>query len=502
MTLLEVDRLSLSFFLQKQKVLAVDAVSFAIKKGEILGIVGESGSGKTSLALAIAGLLKDAAIEGTILYNNQPLYPMEEKKWQTLRGQEIGFIPQHPMSALTPTMKIGHQIQEGLLYHRLKSPGEAKGQAMELLALVGIEQPEICFHQYPHELSGGEKQRILIAIALACRPKLLIADEPTTALDAPLRGEILRLLQNMQTRFGMSLLIISHDEQVISPLCHRTLVMHKGKLVERAFFSKKNIVYKPPLKPRPPIPLLDVRDLSVTYARGKTTFQVVDSVSFSLYPGETLGLIGESGAGKSTLAKALLELIPRSSGRVYFEGRELCLSKQRADRRHIQLVFQDPLSSLNPCMSISQILEEPLCIHKIPYTPSDIQRVIELVSLPSSLLSRYPHTLSGGQRQRVALARTLALAPRILIFDEPISSLDPHLQGQMIELLQRLQEELHLAYLFITHDLALARHFTTHLAVMHKGKLMELGPTDIVANQNYIEESTCLGNWKKTFSSV
>ncbi|HAB99355.1 MAG TPA: ABC transporter ATP-binding protein, partial [Parachlamydiales bacterium] len=287
MTLLQVDHLSLSFSLPERTFYALRDVSFAMQPRGTLGIIGESGSGKTSLGLAIAGLLKGAAVEGSILYRNIPLYPMKEKEWQKIRGKEIGFIPQDPMSALTPTMRIGQQILEGILYHRLASPHSAKSEVLQLLDLVGIQQPEICFNQYPHQLSGGQKQRILIAIALSCRPKLLIADEPTTALDAPLRGQILRLLQDVQQRFDMGLLIISHDKKVISHLCDRTLAIQKGKCIEPIFFPEKPIFRQSPLASRSEKPLLEVQNLSVAYTQGKKIFHAVDSISFSLYPGDT-----------------------------------------------------------------------------------------------------------------------------------------------------------------------------------------------------------------------
>jgi ABC-type glutathione transport system ATPase component len=484
MILLEVKNLSVSFALPNQTVEAVTQASFTLQEGKTLGIVGESGSGKTSLALALTGLLKNGILKGSILYQNKELLLKSEKEWQKVRGREIGFISQHPMGALTPTMKIGTQIGEALLYHGFAKGHEVKEKTLELLTLVRIEQPHLRFHQYPHELSGGLKQRALLAITLACRPKLLIADEPTTALDAPLKSQIIRLLQDLQGHFNMSLLIISHDMNVVSCLADQIFIMQEGKLSKDNPPQKKQIAILKQPQALPFIkPLLEVKNLSVTYPLENKTFQAVDSVSFSLHAGETLGLIGESGAGKSTLAKALLELVPRSSGSLFFEGEELFLSQKRFLRRQLQLVFQDPVSSLNPCMSVESILKEPFLIHKIPFIQATLCHLLDLVSLPSSYLNRLPHTLSGGQRQRVALARALALAPRLLIFDEPVSSLDAQLQFQMIELLQNLQKELNLTYLFITHDLALAKSFCTHLAIMRKGKFLEFGSTEIVSGQ-------------------
>jgi ATPase components of various ABC-type transport systems, contain duplicated ATPase len=503
MILLEAKNLSISFALSNQTVQAVDQASFTLKEGKTLGIVGESGSGKTSLALALTGLLKNASLKGSLLYQNEELLLKNEKEWQKVRGREIGFIPQHPMSALTPTMKIGTQISETLLYHGLASREEVKEKTLELLTLVRIEQPELRFEQYPHELSGGLKQRALLAIALACRPKLLIADEPTTALDAPLKSQIIQLLQDLRQRFNMSLLIISHDMNVVSRLADQILVMREGKLSKDNLSPKKQTAI-----PRPPQaltfakPLLEVKNLSVTYPLENKTFQAVDSVSFSLHAGETLGLIGESGAGKSTLAKALLELVPRSSGSLFFEGEELFLSQKRSLRRHLQLVFQDPVSSLNPCMSIERILKEPFLIHKIPFTQAALHRLLDLVSLPSSYLNRLPHTLSGGQKQRVALARALALTPRLLIFDEPVSSLDSELQFQMIELFQNLQKELNLTYLFITHDLALAKSFCTHLAIMRKGEFLEFSSTETISNRPKHAYTAWLLNQGEALSQV
>lgn len=480
MILLQVNDLSISYLLSGQKMPVISGASFTLRAGETLGLIGESGSGKTSLALALAGLLKPNEVQGSILYQNEELLPIEEQKWRRIRGKEIGFIPQHPMNALTPTLRLGDQVGEPLFYHGLSDRKELKRKTLELFDLAGIDEPELRFDQYPHMLSGGLKQRALIAMAASCRPKLLIADEPTTALDAPLKSMIIDLLQNLQRRFNMGLIVISHDGEVISRLTGRALILQDGRLSETKVYRKNEVIFLPrkTSASSEKIPLLEVCGLSVSYPQKNEILKAVDSVSFSLYSGETLGLLGESGAGKSTLAKALLELVPRSSGFLYFQGRKLVLSKERSMRRHLGLAFQDPLSSLNPTMSIRRLLEEPFLIHKISCTEAKLKGLLDLVSLPSCFLNRFPHTLSGGQRQRVALARALALSPKLLMFDEPISSLDQRLQEHIVELLQKLQNELDLAYLFITHDLKLARSFCTHLAVMHKGKLVEYGATE------------------------
>ncbi|MDP1608027.1 MAG: ABC transporter ATP-binding protein [Chlamydiales bacterium] len=478
--LLQIDQLSVRFPLLERKVLAVDNVSFSLKPKESLGIFGQSGSGKTSLALAILRLLNGAEISGSVLYKGQDLLSMSEKNLCSIRGKEIGFISQHPTSALNPTMKIGQQIGETFSCHRIFHSHEIKEKTLELLKLVGIKEPALCAKQYPHELSGGLKQRVLIAIALSCNPKILIADEPTTALDYPLQLQIIQLLQDLQYRFSMGLIVISHDPRILSQLCNRLLVMEKGEIGQQKDisefialpFQQTEQRNSPHIAP----PLLDVQHLSASYSRGHTIVKALDDVSFSLQPGTTLSVIGESGAGKSTLAKALLGFLPHT-GEIYFKGKKLGSRKNRALRRDIQIVFQDPVLSLNPRMSVKELLEEPFSIQKQAYSAQSIAHLLELVQLPSSLLFRLPHQLSGGQRQRVNIARALALHPDLIIFDEPFSSLDSFLQIQMAELLQKLQKEFNLTYLFISHDLPLAIHLSTHLAVLHKGKLVEIGDT-------------------------
>ncbi|MBX9743824.1 MAG: ATP-binding cassette domain-containing protein, partial [Chlamydiales bacterium] len=371
-------------------------------------------------------------------------------------------------------------IAEAFSCHELAGSNEIKEKTLELLDVVGIKQPALCAKQYPHELSGGLKQRVLIAMALSCNPKILIADEPTTALDYPLQLQIIQLLQHLQYRFSMGLIVISHDPRITSQLCDRLLVLEKGKIAQQRDIPEFVTLPFQQSKPRASShiapPLLDVQFLSASYSKGWTIVKVLDNINFSLQPGTTLSLIGESGAGKSTLAKALLGLLSHT-GQIYFKGKKLEANKNRSLRKDMQIVFQDPVLSLNPRMNVKQLLEEPFLIQKEAYSTQSINCLLELVQLPASLLSRLPHQLSGGQRQRVSIARALALHPALLIFDEPFSSLDSFLQIQMTELLQNLQKEFNLTYLFISHDLPLAIHLSTHLAVLHKGKLIEMGNT-------------------------
>lgn len=424
---------------------AVKGISFEVKPGETVGIVGGSGSGKSAAMLGLTGLIPAS---GKIELNRK----------------HLGMIFQDPFSSLNPTMKIGRQVMDGMHCKNRET------KALELLELVGIPD---AFNKYPHELSGGQRQRAMIAGALACNPRLLIADEPTTALDVTTQKQILDLLKKMKDHFQMSLILISHDLKVISSMADRVLVMLDGQVVEQGTVDE---VMQNPQHPYTQMllgsrekmsstsaalnkePILQVTNLTKRY---KTN--VVDRVSFSIEKGETLGLVGESGCGKSTLSRMLVGLIPPTSGQIAFFGKRM------------QMIFQDPYGSLNPRMTVKQILDEPLTIQGLP---SRADELLELVALPKECKDRLPKEFSGGQRQRIAIARALALNPDLLICDEALSALDASTQLQIIHLLQRLQKELGLTYLFIAHDLAMVRMISNRVAVMNEGKIVEMGSVE------------------------
>lgn len=479
MTLLKIEELSVSY----QKVEAVKGVSFQIAEGESIGIVGESGSGKSTVVQAIMGL-SSGQVTGNIEW-------MGEKK--------VGMIFQDPLTSLNPTMRIGDQIAEGMIFQRIATPKEARAKAIELLHLVGIREPEIRFRQYPHELSGGMRQRVLIAMALCCNPRLLIADEPTSALDVTVQAQILDLIKRMRCLFQMSLLLISHDFAVVAHCCESILVMYQGQIVERG--SVEEVLHhprhpytqmlihsipridRPKSKPLPavsyternnepiPYPLIEAKQVSKVFKLGKKTIRAVDRVNLQIQKGEILGLVGESGSGKSTLGRILLGLMTPTEGEVLYETTPVT---QLLPRR-MQMIFQDPYSSLNPRMTIGAILTEPTHIHGLP---NRVDELLDQVGLPLNSKQRYPHEFSGGQRQRIGIARALALNPQFLICDEPISALDVTIQAQIIELLLQLKKELHLTILFIGHDLGAVRYLSDRVAVMHQGKIVETGSAD------------------------
>ena len=498
--LLSIEQLSVSFQQGEHTTTAVKQVSLEIQAGETL--VGESGSGKSVTANAILRLLPDSArIQGTIRYQQQDLLALSESALQQIRGNQIAMIFQEPMSSLNPLHRIGKQISEILLQHQGLSKSAAHAQALELLRLVEIPQPEQRIRAYPHELSGGQRQRVMIAMALANQPKLLIADEPTTALDVTVQKTILDLLQRLQKKIGMAILLITHDLNLVRRVADRVCVMQQGCLVEQAateqLFENPQHPYTQSLLAAEPSglpaatevgePLLTVDKLKVWYPiksgflqRTREHIKAVDEISLQLKRGQSLGVVGESGSGKSTLGLAILRLI-HSQGGINFDQQPINQFNQqqvRPLRRRLQVVFQDPFGSLSPRMSIGQIIGEGLEIHQIGDPEQRQQMIIQAlqeVGLDPDSRHRYPHEFSGGQRQRVAIARALVLKPDLIVLDEPTSALDRSVQRQVIELLRDLQVKYNLTYIFISHDLAVVKALCHQLIVMRQGKVVEQG---------------------------
>ncbi|MCB2025208.1 MAG: ABC transporter ATP-binding protein [Ottowia sp.] len=512
--LLRVESLAVSFGSKK----VVDDVSFQIAPGEKLALVGESGSGKTVTALALLRLLHDARLQGSAVFDDgqtrRDLLALPERQLRGLRGDEIAMIFQEPMTALNPLMPVGEQIAEVLRLKRALTQAQSAQAAIELLAKTDIPEPARRAGAYPHQLSGGQRQRAMIAMALACAPRLLLADEPTTALDVSLRGQILDLLAELQRETGMAVLMITHDLNLVRRFADRVAVMQHGRLVEQGAtaqifaapqhaYTQKLMASKPerdvaeaPADPAAQ-PVLAAQDLRVTYPVprpgirgwfGKDGFVAVQGASFAIPPGRTLGVIGESGSGKSTLAQAALGLLPLAwvSGQLGIEGREW-QHKPAADkplRRAVQVVFQDPFSSLSPRMTIEEIVGEGLRVHAPQLGAAEraarVRAALAEVGLPEAqfpgLLARYPHEFSGGQRQRIALARALIVEPELLVLDEPTSALDVTIQKQVLALLQRLQKERGLAYLLITHDVDVIRAMAHEVLVLKDGEVAESGP--------------------------
>lgn len=510
--LLRVEHLTVSFNHQ-QKV--VDDVSFVINAGETFALVGESGSGKSITALSVLRLLpNNARLSATdIALQGKNLQDLSEYELCKVRGKRIGLIFQDPMSSLNPVMTIGHQIEEVITIH-FSLAGEAlKQRVLELLQQVEIPNPEQRLKDYPHQLSGGQRQRVMIAIALAGKPDLLIADEPTTSLDVTIQAQILALLKNIQQQTGMALWLISHDLALVSTLADRVAVMQQGKIVETGatadFFSHPKHPYTRKLLDALPSmqscltrtahekpPLLQVRDFYCHYPIRKGLFKrvvdyvrAVDGVSFDIQQGKTLALVGESGCGKTTLGKSLLNLVP-GKGQVTIDGIELnTLSGEalRQQRANIQIVFQDPFSSMNPRMLVGDIIVEGLqALHPeidLAARKARVKQLLKQVDLPEDAALRYPHEFSGGQRQRICIARALAVEPKLIICDEPTSALDVSVQAQIIQLLKSLQQEQGLSYLFITHDLAVVAEIADEVAVMYQGKIVEQGDVTQVLTQ-------------------
>lgn len=538
--LLQIQDLSISFRHDKTFTEVIHQISFEVFPNQIVGIVGESGSGKSVTSLAILGLLpkKNSQINhGSIHFNGIDLSSLTPSELRKLRGNEIAMIFQEPMSSLNPSMKCGTQVLEILLEHTDISNETAKQEVLSLFEKVKLPDIHRAYNAYPHELSGGQKQRIMIAMAISCKPSLLIADEPTTALDVTVQKEIIALLKALQTEQEMSILFISHDLSLVSEIADEVVVMYKGNIVEqntaKAIFSSPKEQYtkalinaRPSLEVRlkrlPTIsdfikntdwhgevitntqrnemhqqlynqtPLLEVRDVSKSYFSpigwfGSKEFKAVNQVSFQLYEGETLGLVGESGCGKSTLGNVILQLDQASSGHIFYKGNDLTqlpASELRTLRKEIQLIFQDPFASLNPKMTIGKAIMEPMIVHKLyNSTKERKQKTLELltrVGLEASHFDRYPHEFSGGQRQRIGIARTIALRPKLIICDESVSALDISVQAQVLNLLNELKEDFGFTYIFISHDLAVVKYMADQLLVMNQGQIEEFGEADAI----------------------
>ncbi|WP_424933327.1 ABC transporter ATP-binding protein [Amaricoccus macauensis] len=496
--LLEVRNLSVDFHTSHGTVNAVRNVSWHLDRGETLAILGESGSGKSVSASAIMDLIDcppGEIVAGEILFDGRNLLEMRESERRALNGHRIAMIFQDPLSHLNPVYTVGFQIAETMIAHGQPRAG-TRARTIELLARVGIPEPEKKVDSYPHQFSGGQRQRIMIAMALAMEPEILIADEPTTALDVTVQAQILALLEELQRETGMGLLLITHDLGVVAEVADRVVVMNAGEIVETGSAGE---VYRNPVHPYTkkliaavpgsgelalPLsetaqPLLDIRGLSKSYL----AFKALDAVNLTVLPGETVAIVGESGSGKSTLAKTLLRLVEPSGGQAIFEGRDLLTLSPRElfeTRRDIQMVFQDPTQSLNPRMSVFDIISEAFVIHPdiLPKTHwrMRVAELLEQVGLKAEHANRYPHQFSGGQRQRIAIARALALEPKLIICDEAVSALDVSIQAQVTALLTRLQDELGVSYLFIAHDLPLVRDFAHRVVVMKSGQIVEQGP--------------------------
>jgi peptide/nickel transport system ATP-binding protein len=494
--LLEVRNLSVRFHTAQGAVNAVRNVSWHVDRGETLAILGESGSGKSVSSSAVLNLIDmppGEIVSGEVLFDGRDLLTMSAPERRAINGKRIAMIFQDPLSHLNPVYTVGWQLREVMRVHGVPA-AEASSRALALIARVGIPEPEAAMSKYPHQFSGGQRQRIMIAMALAMKPDIVIADEPTTALDVTVQAEVLKLLEELQAEMGMGLVLITHDLGVVAEVADRVVVMNAGEIVEAGTpfeiyhhakhpYTRKLIAAAPghgemnsPIEGGEPI--LKVERACKTYG----TFKALDEVSFQLMKGEVLAVVGESGSGKSTVAKAILRLIEADSGKALWKGRDL-FTMPRGDlyamRREIQMVFQDPTQSLNPRMSIFQIISEAWVIHPdILPKARWRERVAELlnqVGLQPEHAHRYPHQLSGGQRQRVAIARALALEPQLIIADEAVSALDVSIQAQVIALLDKLKRELGIAFIFIAHDLPVVKDFADHVMVMEKGCVVEVG---------------------------
>jgi peptide/nickel transport system ATP-binding protein len=562
-TLLEIKNLVTEFRTEDETVKAVNDVSFTLNKGETIGIVGESGSGKSVTSLSAMRLIPNPPgriASGEMLFHHKDriidLAKASEKEMRTLRGNEIAMIFQEPMTSLNPVYTCGDQVAETILLHQKVSKKEAKERTIALFKQVQLPRPDVIFDTYPHQISGGQKQRVMIAMAMSCNPSILIADEPTTALDVTVQKTILELMNDLQIKHDMGIMFITHDLGVIAELADKVVVMYKGKLVEQGTvldiftnpqhpYTKGLLACRPPLNKRlewlPTVsdfmtvdadgvmhetnksveevtnsliispeqtakqheklyaqePVLQIKNLKTYFPINKGIFgkakeyvKAVDDVTFDVYPGETLGLVGESGCGKTTLGRTILKLVEPTSGQIIFEGNDLThlgSKEMREYRKKMQIIFQDPYSSLNPRITIGEAIMEPMRVHNVFSNDEERKaRVMELlrrVNLPEQHFYRYPHEFSGGQRQRICIARSLALNPKFIICDESVSALDVSVQAQVLNLLNELKAEFGFTYIFISHDLSVVKFMSDRMIVMNQGEIVEMGLADeIYAN--------------------
>lgn len=548
---LRVQNLEVSFQLKGGNIQAVSNISFVLNKGETLGIVGESGSGKSVTALSIMNLITSPPgkiSSGKIIFNeaekDTDLLLLNEKQLQKYRGNRLAMIFQEPMTSLNPVYSCGKQISEILMLHKNLRSKEAKERTIELFREVKLPRPESIYNSYPHQISGGQKQRVMIAMAISCNPDILIADEPTTALDVTVQKSILDLLKSLQQKHGMSIIFITHDLGVVAEIADRVLVMYKGKIVEEGEVKKlfthpehpytKGLIACRPrtdvkLKRLPTIadfvdaeneksinqfiaelkeepkklipnfenPILEICNLKTHFpintsffGKPKSWIKAVDDVSLKVYPGETLGLVGESGCGKTSLGRSILHLISPTSGTVIFKGDDLgkMSSKELRDcRKKMQIIFQDPYSSLNPRKMVGEAIMEPMKVHRL-YKDDKTRKektiqLLEKTDLQADYFYRYPHELSGGQRQRICIARALGLNPEFIICDESVSALDVSIQAQILNLLNELKHDFNLTYIFISHDLSVVKYMSDRMAVMKDGKILEIGNADDIFNK-------------------
>lgn len=528
----------MSFSNGKQSVQVLHDIDLDIFKNEIVAIVGESGSGKSVTSKALMGLLPKQSAQITaeeLSLQEQNLLKLEDGEWSRFRGSEISMIFQEPMSSLNPTITCGNQVMEVILQHQKLSTSEARKRVQELFEKVKLPTPQITFSKYPHEISGGQMQRVMIAMAIACKPILLIADEPTTALDVTVQKEIILLLKELQKEYGMSILFISHDLSLVQSIANRIVVMYQGRVVENGsseevFNNPKEKYTKALIASRPSVtarvknlptisdfvkntvskelinkkqrkeihdkiysqpPILQIIDLVKDFPLKKRLFEkqdyfrAVDAVSFNLYAGESLGLVGESGCGKSTLGNLILRLIDSTSGKIIYKDEDITSLKGKAMRelrKEIQIIFQDPFASLNPRLTVGQAIIEPMKWHGIGKDNSDrkarVLHLLKKVGLTEEHYNRYPHEFSGGQRQRIGIARTVALEPKLIVCDESVSALDISVQAQVLNLLNEFKADFGFSYLFISHDLAVVKYFCDQVIVMNKGKIEEKNEAD------------------------
>ena len=515
----------------------IDGVSFDIKKNEIVGLIGESGSGKSLTSLSILGLLEKNKfnISGEIIFNGNNLLDLDNNAMMEIRGSEISMIFQEPMSALNPTMKIGKQIFEVFKAHKNLSFKNTTERIKKLIKKVRLDNVENLLDKYPHQISGGQKQRVMIVMALSCNPQLLIADEPTTALDVTIQKEIIEILKNLQKSEKLSILFISHDLRLVSNISDKILIMKNGKIIEQG--SNKNIINYPKenytkallsliihdkkrLKKLPTVesfdknfkeevetkkernkrikniysgkPILEIKNVSKFYNTSKNlfrnnkSFKALSQISLKLFKGETLGLIGESGSGKTTLSNAILKIHEFEKGEILFKGKDISKIKERElleFRKNVQIIFQDPYASLNPLQNIFQIISEPIKFHRICLKNEVYEKCKELISdvgLNENFLSRYPHELSGGQRQRVCIARAISVNPEVLICDESVSALDVSIQATVLNLLNLLKKKYNFTYIFISHDLSVVKYMSDKIIVLYNGKIVDYQDADLL----------------------